>query len=64
MHRRGIPKQKFKRMICPIGVGGIDNKQPAAIAISVAAELMQVYDQNLAINKNNIKMQDTLRRPT
>jgi xanthine dehydrogenase accessory factor len=61
MHRRGIPKQLFKRMTCPIGVDGIDSKQPAAIAISVAAELMQVYDRSLAGNKYNTKMRDTLR---
>jgi len=48
MHRRGIAKRLFERMKCPIGVGGIDSKQPSAIAISVAAELMQVYDRNLA----------------
>lgn len=62
MHRRGIAKHRFERMVCPIGVDGIDSKQPAAIAISVAAELMQVYDQALASHKNNIKERDTLRR--
>jgi xanthine dehydrogenase accessory factor len=64
MHRRGVAKQRFERMTCPIGVGGIDNKHPAAIAISVAAELMQVYDQNLAANKYNTKVCKTLRRTT
>lgn len=62
MHRRGTPKQRFERMNCPIGVDGIDSKQPAAIAISVAAELMQVYDRNLAGNKIKMKEQDTLGR--
>lgn len=62
MHRRGTPKQRFERMNCPIGVDGIDSKQPAAIAISVAAELMQVYDRNLAGNKIKMKEQDALRR--
>jgi xanthine dehydrogenase accessory factor len=64
MSRRGITKDRFKRMICPIGIDGIDNKAPAAIAISVAAELMRVYDQNLASNNYNIKVRDTLRRAT
>jgi xanthine dehydrogenase accessory factor len=64
MHRRGIVKQKFERMVCPIGVEGINNKHPAAIAISVAAELMRVYDQNLAGNKYNTKVCKTLRRAT
>ena len=62
MHRRGIDRARFERMICPIGVDGIDNKHPAAIAISVAAELMQVYDQNRAGNKYNTKVCNTLRR--
>jgi xanthine dehydrogenase accessory factor len=62
MHRRGIAKHRFERMICPIGVDGIDNKAPAAIAISVAAELMQVYDRNLAGNNYNTKVRKTLRR--
>jgi xanthine dehydrogenase accessory factor len=45
MQRRGIDPQKFTRMTCPIGIGGIDSKQPAQIAISVAAEILQVYDR-------------------
>jgi len=64
MHRRGIAKHQFGRMICPIGVDGIDNKAPAAIAISVAAELMQVYDQHLAGNNYNTKVRKTQRRAT
>ena len=32
-------------MTCPIGVDGINGKQPAQIAISVAAEILQVYDR-------------------
>ena len=64
MHRRGIAKQRFERMICPIGVDGIDSKAPAAIAISVAAELMRVYDQSLADKNYNIKTRNSLRRAT
>ena len=45
MRRRGIDPQKFARMTCPIGIRGIDGKQPAQIAISVAAEILQVYDR-------------------
>lgn len=46
------------------GIDGVDSKQPAAIAISVAAELMQVYDQSLAGNKYNTNVRDALRRAT
>ena len=45
MQRRGIAAEKFKRMTCPIGVDGISSKQPAQIAISVAAEILRVYDR-------------------
>jgi xanthine dehydrogenase accessory factor len=45
MQRRGIEVEKFERMTCPIGIGGIGSKQPAQIAISVAAEILQVYDR-------------------
>lgn len=45
MQRRGIDPQKFERMTCPIGIDGIGGKQPAQIAISVAAEILQVYDR-------------------
>lgn len=45
MRRRGIDAGKFVRMTCPIGIGGIRSKHPAQIAIAVAAEILQVYDQ-------------------
>lgn len=57
--RRGIDARKFARMTCPVGIGGINGKQPAQIAISVAAEILQVYDraQNER-NHNNDKRDD------
>jgi xanthine/CO dehydrogenase XdhC/CoxF family maturation factor len=45
MRRRGMDAGKFVRMTCPIGIGGIRSKHPAQIAIAVAAEILQVYDQ-------------------
>lgn len=45
MARRGVDPVKFERMICPIGIDGIQSKQPAMIAISVAAQILRVYDQ-------------------
>lgn len=55
MRRRGIDARKFERMTCPIGIGGIGSKQPAQIAISVVAEILQVYDrmQRLRCDNNN-----------
>ncbi|HUV21768.1 MAG TPA: xanthine dehydrogenase accessory protein XdhC [Gammaproteobacteria bacterium] len=55
MRRRGIDAQKFKRMTCPVGIAGISSKQPAQIAISVAAEILQVYDRALQSTRSNNK---------
>ena len=54
MKKRGIDPQKFAAMTCPIGIAGIHSKQPAQIAISVAAEILQVYDRQQK-SKDNIK---------
>jgi xanthine dehydrogenase accessory factor len=53
MRRRGIDARNFERMTCPIGIGGIASKQPAQIAISVAAEILQVYDRALKSTQHN-----------
>lgn len=45
MKRRGIDSSRFSRMTCPIGIEGITSKQPELIAISVVAEIVQVFDQ-------------------
>ena len=42
---RGIGAATFARITCPIGVAGIESKEPAAIAIAVAAELLQVRER-------------------
>ncbi len=42
-------------MTCPIGIGGISSKQPAQIAIAVAAEILQVYDRRSYDARNNNK---------
>ncbi len=46
MKRRGVDEEKFRRMTCPIGIDGIEGKQPAMIAISVAAQIMRGYDSS------------------
>ena len=40
--RDRIPQTAIARMVCPIGVEGVANKWPAAIAVSVAAQLLQI----------------------
>jgi xanthine dehydrogenase accessory factor len=48
MERRGMPAARFTSMICPIGVPGIPGKEPAVIAVAVAAELLQVRARAVA----------------
>jgi xanthine dehydrogenase accessory factor len=42
---RGIAAAALARMTCPIGIAGIDGKEPAAIAVAVAAQLLRVRDR-------------------
>jgi xanthine dehydrogenase accessory factor len=38
--QRGIDDETLARLVCPIGLSGIKGKQPATIALSLAAQLM------------------------
>jgi xanthine dehydrogenase accessory factor len=38
---RGVPDAMLRRMTCPIGVSGIEGKEPTAIAVAVAAQLLR-----------------------
>lgn len=42
---RGIEPERLGQMTCPIGIAGIVDKAPAAIAVAVCAELLQVRGQ-------------------
>jgi xanthine dehydrogenase accessory factor len=44
LQERGIPADRLPGMTCPIGLPGIRGKEPAVIAVSVAAQLMQVWE--------------------
>lgn len=41
---RGVIPDRLAEMTCPIGVAGIVGKEPAVIALAVAAQLMQIHD--------------------
>lgn len=43
LRRDGLSEQAIGRLVCPIGVDGINSKWPAAIAVSVAARLLQLF---------------------
>jgi xanthine dehydrogenase accessory factor len=40
---RGLAHDRLDEMTCPIGIPGIVGKEPAAIALAVAAEIMQIH---------------------
>ena len=40
LEQRGIRPAQLERLVCPVGLSGIRGKQPATIAISLAAQLM------------------------
>jgi len=42
--QRGISQERLAGMICPIGLTDIHGKEPAVIAASVAAQLLQVWE--------------------
>jgi xanthine dehydrogenase accessory factor len=44
----GIPAAALDRIVCPIGIPGIESKEPAAIAVSVAADLQIRRERLLA----------------
>jgi xanthine dehydrogenase accessory factor len=45
---RGIQQARLDAMVCPIGVPGIEGKQPAVIAVAVAAQLLMVWEARTA----------------
>jgi xanthine dehydrogenase accessory protein XdhC len=45
----GVPRSVLARMTCPIGVPGIRNKAPGAIAVAVAAQLLELHERDTAL---------------
>jgi len=41
LSERGFAQDAVARVVCPIGIDGIDGREPGAIAVAVAAELLQ-----------------------
>ncbi len=47
--RQGLLREEIDRLICPIGLPGIEGKEPAVVAVSVAAQLLQLQLQPQAV---------------
>jgi xanthine dehydrogenase accessory factor len=58
MEAQGMGKDMLSTLTCPIGIGGITGKEPAVIAASVAAQVLQTVDQ-MAESHANIKVAST-----
>jgi xanthine dehydrogenase accessory factor len=41
----GVPEPRVRALICPIGVGGIRSKEPAAIALATAAQMLSLHEE-------------------
>lgn len=41
LKQRGLTEADLRRLICPIGIGGISGKRPAEIAIAVSADILR-----------------------
>jgi len=46
--RQGIDAATVARLVCPIGIAGIAGREPGAIAVAVAAELLQQRERVVA----------------
>ena len=42
--REGVASADIERLVCPIGITGVQSKEPGAIAIAVAAQLLALCD--------------------
>jgi xanthine dehydrogenase accessory factor len=40
LRQRGVDEARLERMVCPIGLPGIQGKQPEIIAVAVVAQLL------------------------
>ncbi|MFL6718853.1 MAG: xanthine dehydrogenase accessory protein XdhC [Burkholderiaceae bacterium] len=52
LRQRGITDKRLADMVCPIGIPGIAGKEPAVIAIAVAAQLLQVWQAQARARAN------------
>jgi xanthine dehydrogenase accessory factor len=44
---RGIAREMLRqKLICPMGIEGINGRRPAEIAIAIAAQILLVWEQS------------------
>lgn len=52
----GIADTRLAEMVCPIGIDGIDGKEPALLAIAVAAQLLQVWQAQSSVQQSAVRI--------
>ncbi len=50
LKEKGIGDERLERLTCPIGIPGIESKEPGAIAVAVAAQLLKIKSADDADN--------------
>jgi xanthine/CO dehydrogenase XdhC/CoxF family maturation factor len=56
LRRDGVAAGAIERLVCPIGVGGVDGKAPAIIAIAVAAQVLQTLSEAKAASPREVTL--------
>ena len=60
---RGLDAARLDELTCPIGIAGITDKQPAAIALAVAAQMLQLHNARQWLNQAHALSQPTVSYP-
>ena len=60
---RGLDAARLSELTCPIGIAGITDKQPAAIALAVAAQMLQLHNARQWLNQAHTLIQPTVFYP-
>ena len=47
LSEKGLSERQLERLTCPIGIPGIESKEPGVIAVSVAAQLLKIKSADL-----------------
>lgn len=48
LRARGLAPERIERLVCPIGIGGIEGKEPAVIAAATTAQLLLAFEAKAA----------------
>ena len=61
LRKDGVADTVLRRLVCPIGVDGVEGKAPGVIAIAVAAQILQTMSDALEIGETASRVQSRAR---